>query len=323
MRVINSHIEKGEFKNLYLICGTEAYLRKQAKDKLKESVIAADDTMNFSYFEGKKIDINEVAGLAQTLPFFSDRRLIIIEDAGLAKGTPDEVMDVIASIPDTTYIVFVESEVDKRSKLYKYIKDNGYVATMDVMDEKTLLMWVKQTLKKSGKQIIDKDVIFFVEQVGSDMNVIKNEIDKLISYCADKDIITEKDINNITITAVSGKIFEMMNAIANKQQKRALSFYHDLIKLKEPPMRILYLLTRQFNIIMQVKALSGKSNQEIASKVGVPPFAVSKHIEQGKKFQHESLIKMLEKCADTDEKIKTGRILDTIGVELLIVEFSE
>ena len=82
MQRLIQDLKSGDFKKIYLLYGQEAYLRKQYKDKLKEAMIG-DDTMNFSYYEGKDFTVGEVIDQAETMPFFADRRLILIEKSGL------------------------------------------------------------------------------------------------------------------------------------------------------------------------------------------------------------------------------------------------
>ena len=82
MRTIDEDIKTGQFKQIYLLYGNEAYLKKQYKDKLKKAMADAEDTMNFSAFEGKDINVKEVIDLAETLPFFAERRVILIENSG-------------------------------------------------------------------------------------------------------------------------------------------------------------------------------------------------------------------------------------------------
>ena len=80
--------------------------------------------MNFNHYEGKGMDINEIIGIADTMPFFAERRLVLIEDSGWFKGGAggEEMSAYMEHIPDTTCLVFVETEVDKRSKLFKAVK---------------------------------------------------------------------------------------------------------------------------------------------------------------------------------------------------------
>ena len=81
MQRINEDIKSGNFRQMYLLYGEEAYLRKQYRDRLKKAMISDDDTMNYSYLEGKDISIGAVIDLAETLPFFADRRVVVVKQS--------------------------------------------------------------------------------------------------------------------------------------------------------------------------------------------------------------------------------------------------
>ena len=115
MQTINEDIKNGTFKPVYLLYGEEAFLKQSYKKKLR-AAISGDDTMNYNYFEGKGLDVNELISLADTMPFFSERRLILIEDSGFFKTSSEALAEYLPMMPDTTCIVFVEEAVDKRNK---------------------------------------------------------------------------------------------------------------------------------------------------------------------------------------------------------------
>lgn len=129
MQTLNQDIKNNDFKKVYLLFGEEAFLKKSYKNRLREA-ITQGDTMNYNYYEGKGINVNEIISLSDTMPFFADRRLILMEDSGWFKGGPgaDEMCAYIENIPDTTCLLFVETEVDKRSRMYKAVKKYGYIA---------------------------------------------------------------------------------------------------------------------------------------------------------------------------------------------------
>ncbi|MDF2541158.1 MAG: hypothetical protein K0S47_876 [Herbinix sp.] len=324
MKVIKEHIKSGTYKPLYLLYGSEDYLKRLYRDKLKAAILGNSDQMNYSYYEGKDIDVKKVSETAQTLPFFQDRRLIIIENSGLFKSQSD-LTDLLSDMPDTTIIVFVETEIDKRNRLFKLVRDRGTVSEMNGLDEKNLKLFVVSLLEQEGKKITEATVNHFLEKTGPDMENIRTEAEKLICYAWDRDTITISDIDTIVTAQITGKIFLMIDAIAQKQQNKALSLYYDLLSLREKPMSILYLIIRHFNILLQVKELQKSSGNQnsISEKVGVPPFAVSKYIAQSKNFTTKRLKEALEYGTDIEEQVKTGRLVEKIGVELLIVSFSK
>ena len=149
---IDEDIKSGQLNHIYLLYGEEAYLRKQYKERLKKALSPEDDSMNYSYFEGKDISVGEIIDLAETMPFLSDKRAIIIENSPFFKGDGEKMAEYLNSVPDTTYFVFVEEVVDKRSKMYKSVKQNGSIVEVSITEEK-LITWILQLLKKDNKKI--------------------------------------------------------------------------------------------------------------------------------------------------------------------------
>lgn len=323
MKFIKEDIKAGQFKPAYLLYGSEAYLKNLYKNKLKVAMVGDGESMNYSHFDGKGIDVPEVKGIANTLPFFADRRVIVIENSGFFKSA-SELADYMKEIPETTHIIFVEDEVDKRNKMYKAVKDIGRVSEMNGLDEANLKLWIASLLSKEKKKITERTLLYFLNKTGSDMENLQTEVEKLICYALDRDVITEQDIDAVCTTQLENKIFQMIDAIGSKNQEQALALYYDLLSLKEKPMSILFLITRHFNILMQIKDMKrlNMPNQMMSQKGGVPPFAVNKYLGQTKNFTLDILKEAINDCTEIEEHIKTGRLIDKIGVELLIVKYS-
>lgn len=146
MKVIKEHIKSGSFKPFYLLYGSEEYLKKLYRDKLKVAILSDGDDMNYSYYAGKDVDAVKVSQAAQTLPFFSDRKLIVIENSGMFKSA-NTLSDLLGELPESTVVVFVESEIDKRNKLFKLVKDKGIVSEMNGLDDKNLKLFVASLLE--------------------------------------------------------------------------------------------------------------------------------------------------------------------------------
>ena len=325
MKSINEDIKNSNFKPVYLLYGDEAYLKKLYKDKLKVAILPEGDTMNYAYYEGKGTNPSELIDLAETMPFFAERRLIIVENSGFFKNATPELADYIKGMPETACFVFVEQEVDKRGKLYKAVKDKGRVTELGKQDEKTLLVWIAGMVKREGRQIKESTARYLISKVGTDMQNIEKEMEKLFSYTMGESEITVQAIEEICTTQVTNKIFDMVESVATKQQKKALDYYYDLLALKEPPMSILYLLTRQFKLLLEVKALlaKGYDKSTIAKEAGLHPFVAGKYMKQCRSFSEKTLRDIMEYSAETEEMVKTGRLNDRMSVELFIVKYSK
>lgn len=320
MQHLKEDIQKKEFHNTYLLYGEEEYLVHFYRDKLKETILDGADEMNYSYFQGSSIDLLEVKEIAQTLPFFQEHRLIVMEDSKLCKNAND-FADVIESVPDSTIFIFVEKEVNKRTKLYKYIQKNGIAVELNAMSDQETLQFVAVHLGKAGKKIRQNTAQYFLEQVDNSLLNIQNELEKLIAYTMGREEITKEDIDAVCSIQVTGQIFKMLDAVAGGKKAEAIRLYHDLLELKENPMSILYLLTRHFNILLQIKSCKQSGKGELAKKIGIPPFSVGKYQMQAKHFTQKNLKEMLTACIDTEYDFKRGNINDQIGVELLLTSF--
>ncbi len=324
MKVLNQDIKNRTFKPVYCLYGEETFLKRSYKNQLTEAILG-DDRMNFQGFYGKEADPKEIIGLADTMPFLSEKRLILMEDSGLFKKDAEPLTSYLSRMPDSTILLFVEESVDKRNRFYKKVKELGYATELGRQSESQLKTWIVRNLKQSGRQISPAALELFLNNVGDDMEHIRTELDKLVSYTEGREGILPEDVEAICSVQITGRIFDMITDIASRRQAAALDKYYDLMALREPPMRILFLIARQFHQLLLVKELSvsGKGRDEIAKQAGIQPFVAGRLISQGKNFLLGDLRLCLEKCTEAEEAVKTGRLADNLAVELLITEFSK
>lgn len=324
MKTIDNDIKMGQLKNVYLLYGTEDYLKRQYRDKLKHALVEPDDTMNFSAYEGKDINPKELIDLSETLPFFKEKRMILVENSGFFKNSCDDLAEYMSQVPESTCFVFVEEEVDKRSKLFKAASRAGSAVEFETPKEDMLVRWILGRIQREGKKITQSVMQLFLSKTGSDMENIDKELEKLICYTLDKTEISAADVEAICTGQTENKIFEMIDAISAKNQKKALDLYYDLLALKEAPMRILFLIARQFQNLLLIKSMSAKGYPavSIAKTAGMPSFAVQKNLRQAGAFKIKQLKEAIEDCGQAEEDVKTGRMADQLAVELLIVKYS-
>ena len=326
MKSIDNDIKSGQLKQVYLLYGEETYLIRQYRDKLKKVMVSDEDTMNFSAFSGEDINPKEIIDLAETLPFFADRRVILMEDSGLFKksGIGDELAEYLPEMPETTFFIFVEEAVDKRTKIFKALGKKGSTVEFKKQTDDVLARWVGGRIRKEGKGMTQAAYNLFISKTGTDMENIDKELEKLICYCLDKEMIEVTDVEAVTTEQIQNKVFDMVDAIAGHQQKRALDLYYDLLALKEPAMRIMFLITQQFQRMMVVKSMSnqGFGNKDIATKAGCPEWTVRKYQGQCRSFTMEQLKQAIKDGVDYEEAVKTGRMNEQMAVELFIVQYS-
>lgn len=323
LRNISKDILSNQYKRVYLLFGDETYLKHQYKNKLIKG-ICGDDTMNYSYFEGKNIDTVEVIGISETLPFFADLRAVVIENSGFLKNSNEALADYLTHIPETTTIIFVEEEVDKRSKVYKKIKDSGYICEMTAQPVEVLKKWIVGILESNDKKIKESTLNHFIDTVGTDMENIHSEMEKLVCYCLDKEIIENDDIDAVCTQTITTKIFDLIDALGYKNKDRALQIYYDLILNQEAPEMILYMLSRQFNIMIQVSELKrmGLNSKQMTEKMGLAPFVITKTLRQIDNFSYSALQSALEESIDLSEKTRNDMIDKKIAIEMMIIKYA-
>ncbi len=329
MKVLDTHIKNKTFSNIYLIFGEEEYLKNTYEKKLISSIISEDlKMMNFDLFEGKNTNVSQIIDTCDTMPFMSPYRLVILKNTGLIiegrKNDSSLLEQYLSNLPKTTIIIFIEDKIDKKLKLFKTISKIGSVHQMNMSSENELVNWILNIFKDNNKDISTKEALYMIRNIGFNMEILLNEINKLISFKNNNDKITINDIDTICTKSVESKIFDLINFMANKNMQNAISIYKNLLVNKTSPFIILNMIARQFRIILQVKYLynKGYNINSISSKLDLRDFIVKEAFKQSKNFSIKVLLQALNECLNIDENIKTGKMVDELAVELLIIKYT-
>lgn len=342
MKSIDEDIKEGRFKNIYFLIGVERYLISQYRDKLVKALAGEDDGINCKFYTGVMPDVNELIGFLDTVPFFAPRRVAVVEDTGIFKSSDSTLAAYLPELPETSYIIFVESFkgsrdkrdekkdkyektlLNKSNKLYKTVQSLGRIVEFNRMSRDILDRWLVKRFKDAGLSIKRNAMELLYEYAGDDMSLLYSESEKLICYRLGHSTIEEDDVRAICTRNIGNDVFEMVSAIAVKNRKKALKLYYDLLELKEKPMDILRRIVTEFNRLMTVKSLKadGLGTEEIGSVIGLPKFVVNKYINVSSRFTHEYLKQAVTDCIDTETLFKQGRMNDIIGVELIIVRYA-
>lgn len=325
MKRIDMDIKNGQLNHVYLLYGEERYLIRQYRDKLKKAIIDPDDTMNIASYEGTDFDVKDLIIAADTMPFFAERRLILVQDSKLFKKNTDALAEYFENIPETTYFVFVEDEVEEKTKIFKAANKIGTTVKFTTPKEDVLRKWIIGRIGKEGKDITQAAYQSFIEKTGTDMENIEKELEKLICYTMDKKAIEAADVEAVTTEQISSKIYELVNVISNHQQKQALDMFYDLLSQKEKPSRILYSLTKHFDTLLTIKIMSsqGFNTREMEDRTGLKDWMIRKYQGQTRAFSIELLKKAVQDGVEYETAIKTGHIEEQLAVELFIIEYSK
>lgn len=327
MRSIDSEIEQQAFKRIYLLFGKEHYLLKDNRERLLKALGVTDrKDMNFTLLSEKDFNVPTLISDSDTLPFFADRRVILVEESGYFKGNKkekDRLVKYIPDIPKTTVIVFVESEVDKRDKLYKAVAKNGTAEEFVIGDQNEMFRWIGGRLSADGIQMRHDAWNEFYLRCGSSMDLMDAEYQKLSAYCWEKKQIEKSDVEAICANASETKIFALSDAISERNAARVFDVYHDMLRQNEKAPGILALIQRQLMQLYDLKLMDrdGVSFADKKKKLGISyDFIIRKLETYQKRFKEDELRRLLRKAADYEEDFKSGRIEDSIAVELLLNE---
>ena len=317
---MNEDLRSRQWKNIYVLTGNDDFLKRSYKNRLKEGILG-EDTMNYACFEGKETQVQDLISIGETLPFLAPWRCIVAENTGFFKSSPEPLLKFFDRMPPTTVLIFVEAEVDERGKAYKRMKDKGYKALLNHPNRRELSAWAAGMLARYQKKITPSVMEFFLDQVGEDMERLKGEIEKLEAYLGDREVVELEDIGAITTRSLKDRVFDMISAVSMNRMKEAFSLYEELLALQKDPMGILYLITRQYNQLYQVKemTLEGMSREAIAKEMKLHSFVVSKLISQAGRYDKHRILGFLNRSLKLEEAVKQGRLQGNMALELLIL----
>lgn len=323
MRRVLEDIKNKTYKSCYLFYGEEDYLKESYRDRLIKAIFPEDDTMNLNRF-GDDVKERQIMESADAVPFFAEKRLIVVENSGFFSKATDGLSDYLKEIPETTVILFVEKNVDKRNACFKAVDKNGLAVEFKLPTQSELETWVLGKLKKEGKSITRQGLTDFVDRCGFSMESMDKELEKLICYCLDKEGIDEKDVDAVCIPQITSNIWKMVDAVAERNPQAAYKGYQKLLLAKEDPLNILNLIERHFRLMLSAAELNarGYAARQISSELGVQDFVVANYLRQSKAFSRKIIMEMLEKMADVEMSAKTGKLRDFSAVEIIIAEYS-
>ncbi|MCL2564890.1 MAG: DNA polymerase III subunit delta [Defluviitaleaceae bacterium] len=325
MKKLAKNLADGNLSNCYLFFGEEKYLINLYENKMKDFIASQGEaSMNTDVFWEKESVSNILAAL-ETMPFFSEYRLVIVKNSGLfAAGRKEDSQTMAAGLkdlPESSIILFIEDNVDKRNALYKTLAQVGQAIDFERPAESDLAAWIVREMKSQGIALEKQGALYLIRAIGGSMENISQEMTKLAAYCSDKKAAAEADIDKICTKGLELRVFGLIDALAAKNAAKALKIFENLMDAKESPIMVLSLIARQFRLILGCSQMKGKSQSEIAAALSVPPFAIRECMKQAANFTESTLIQAIKDCLEADVGIKTGRIGDKLALETLIVKY--
>lgn len=335
---VTNDIKTNQIKHAYLLYGSESYLRSLNVDRLIEALGIRRDDMNFSLYKEKSMTPEEVIESIQAPPFFSDKRVILIRDSGFAASSNEALSDCLKNIPDTSYVIFDEKKINKACGVYKAIDALGGTMECNAPSERDLQIWIGGLAKAENKVMTKGAWDAFYEATCSNKNdpdkkdfeymeYMSKEFDKLLAYCLDKNEITEEDVHAICSPTFQNHIFELIDAIGNKNQSEVLRLYEELLAGKKvSASQIHAMIVKQFQMMLSLHDLldKGYNPTSAANELKRHPYVIQKLVKSGimDKFPPELILQLLNDATATQLSVRTGKSTDRLGLELLMLKYA-
>ena len=321
-------LKRNELRRLYLLYGEEKFLVRFYAKSIEEAARRTQETpLSKDVYEGNH-PVSELVLAAITFPFLPGRRFLLVKDSKLfatgRKADAEAMAEFLPQVPDGTIIVFTESDVDRRSKLFKIISEIGFAVQSEKQTPDAISKWLVRQAKSSGVSLSASVASHIMATCGYDMMNLHYEMEKLTSYALTTKAIAREDVDQVSIPTLEARIFSLTKAMGQGDAGAALSHYSSLIALRESPIMILSMMIRQMRLILMVKLGQEKKipRQKLAQDLRIRDFVINEAMGHGRRFSKAKLLALLHDCLDTDVKIKTGRVGDSIGVETLLIRLS-
>ena len=216
--------ELGDLKPVYLIYGSEELLLERAVDRLRDRLAAvADLDFNLETFDGPSTSADEIIGAANTMPFMSDRRLVIVHEVDKLDASGLEALAAYARDPAPfTCLVLVATKIARNSKLYRAVAASGVAYEYAAPKRSEYAGEVVKMLLARGKRISHPAAQTLVELVGRDLRRLDTETGKLAAYVGDSSVVSEEDVSQVVAAGAAASVFELTDAVGERDTRLAL-----------------------------------------------------------------------------------------------------
>jgi DNA polymerase-3 subunit delta len=335
---IDKDIKSNSIKNLLLLYGREGFLIHWAIDTLvKKYVNEVCREMDFTKLDGTAVTFEEIRNACETMPFLSERRVVLVSDfklmeGGKTKGFGEDDESILSgylkNVPDSCLLIFTAEGADKRKKLFKATSECGGAYEFGELDEKSLKAYIEKRFKDAGKTARSSVVAELIEASGyydkeTDYTLynLENDIKKAIAYTEQTEIGSDA-VENTVSGNMDTNVFAMIDFLGRDRKDEAYQMLHNLLVSGEQVYKLLALLCSHFEIILEVKEMKeeGKTFPEMKDILGIHEFRIKKAASFAEKHTLQSLRRILQKTYEIDRNIKTGLLEASLALELFVAE---
>lgn len=337
---LSKELDAQPLRKIYVLLGEEQYLISYLRDKIYEKALAPGcKTMDSVVYdlENKAANLNQddlIADIA-TPAFMSPYKLVHIKQSALFKRALDsdslaEWEAIIQGVGEGTVLLFEErQEKGERAerhdhKLLRFIKEQeGAVIRLELQTEQELLSWIGAQIKFHQLKITNEAALSLISRYESSMSMIQQGLDVILLYAENQNLksISLDIVDFVCRPDLSGRIFDLTDALAAHNVDRALEFLDRLLDRRESPLGILAMISNLFRRLLVAKEMNS-SSEIIQSGITTSSFYANKLLRQSRPFSLEQLEAMIEACFQCDLRIKTGEMQDRDALVILLIQLS-
>lgn len=330
-------IKNGNIAKIYLVLGKEQYLQKKVRHFLLNEIIAKEDQdLNVGVYNMEEVLLQTALADAESLPFFGDRRLVFIDqpyfltgerDKARLEHNIDKLQDYLTNPSDTTVMVIFApyEKLDSRKKVVKTLKKAASLIDVQAPTPAELKHILNHRLQEEDIHMTSQNKELLLEKTDYNLSVLMNELDKLTIAAYDSKEISAQMMEDLVSKTLEQNIFELNQAVLDKQGYRAISIYRDLLLQKEEPIKLNAILLNQIRLLLQIAYLSkqGFHEGDIQQKLGIHPYRIKLALQQVRKYPVKLLEDAYAGLVEIEYEMKTGRGIKEIQFEIFIMKFCQ
>jgi DNA polymerase-3 subunit delta len=323
-------LQSGNFAPMYLFEGSENYLREQTLKQLIDAAVDASlRDFNVSEISVAKGNLDDALAIAREYPMMAARRAVIVTgfEAINDEDQLERLKDYIRDPVPTTLLIFNSPGLDKRRNIATMLGKFCEVVSFDPLDEREAApRWVVEYVARAGGSMDSATAAFLVGMVGTELQQLATELDKLLTYVGARGRITRQEVELLVRYSREHSNFELTDALLEGNRKRALTLlehiFENVSDKQGLALMILGAIARSYRNLLISKELMQQNapNSEIAKAVGMSPFAVTHLNEKARRMDAHRILQAMQRIAATDVALKSSLGTPRLQIELLIGE---
>ena len=290
---------------IYVFLGNEINIIKKKIDSLIDE-LKIDNIIKYDY---DSVSIDDILNEVNYVDLFNEKKLLIVSNFTFKKMKDKEekaLSNYINHMNDNVIILkCIDEKLDNKKELIKLVNDKCKVIELKKMDYKTLHEYVTKIFSDNNKRITYNQIKNILSLCENDTDSVLNEVNKLLLYKMDSDIITDEDIENVISKNSEKEMFKLNDAVMAHNIPNMLESTKTLVSSGVDEVVIIDYLSKQFRTLYQIKVMSKDTGiQTITSRLSLNPFVTKKMLDVVGKFSEEKLLNIIYKLSDADISIK-------------------